>query len=214
MQQAFDINIPQSLEDVVDPQHTALLVYDMQVGILSQLPNGADITARVAQVLDAARTAHVRVFFSRHLSLPPALMGRSQWRMAMAWQHAQTPAEVKPWFLRDTPGFEIVPTLAPRPDEGVFDKISMSAFEGTYLNMALRDCDINAFAVVGVATEIGIDPTVRHASDLGYIPVIVQDACGAGHAEAANRSLESLAFTGDTMLTDTATFCGLLRNRR
>lgn len=214
MQQAFGINIPQSLEDAVDPRHMALLVYDMQVGILSQLPNGADVTARVAQVLDAARAARVRVFFSRHLSLPPALMGRSQWRMAMAWQHVQTPDEIKPWFLRDTPGFEIVPDLAPRPDEGVFDKISMSAFEGTYLNMALRDCDINAFAVVGVATEIGIDPTVRHASDLGYIPIIVQDACGAGHADAAARSLDALAFAGDTMLTDTATFCGLLQNRR
>lgn len=214
MQQAFGINIPQSLEDVVDAQHIALLVYDMQVGILSQLPNGAEVTARVAEVLDAARAAHVRIFFSRHLSLPTALMGRSQWRMAMAWQHVKTPDEAKPWFLRDTPGFEIVPALAPRADEGVFDKISMSAFEGTYLNMALRDCDINAFAVVGVATEIGIDPTVRHASDLGYIPIIIQDACGAGHADAAARSLDALAFAGDTMLTDTTTFCGLLQSRR
>ncbi len=33
----------------------ALLVYDMQVGIVSQLPDGAEITARVAEVLAAAR---------------------------------------------------------------------------------------------------------------------------------------------------------------
>jgi hypothetical protein len=28
--------------------------------------------------------------------------------------------------------------------------------------------------------EVGIEATVRHAADMGYIPVIVRDACGAG----------------------------------
>ena len=84
------------------------------------------------------------------------------------------------------PGFEIIPELAPRPTEGVFDKLMMSAFEGTWLDFALRDCGISAFIIVGVATEIGIEPTARHGADLGYIPVIVTDACGAGNEEAAN----------------------------
>ncbi|MBC7921674.1 MAG: isochorismatase family protein, partial [Ferruginibacter sp.] len=77
------------------------------------------------------------------------------------------------------------------------------------LNIALRDCGINAFAIVGVATEIGIEPTVRHAADLGYIPVIVSDACGSGHEEAAQRSLDSLAFAGDAITTDVDTLCGI-----
>jgi len=54
------------------------------------------------------------------------------------------------------------------------------------------DCGINAFAIVGVAMEVGIEPTVRHAADLGYIPVIVSDACGAGNEDIAKRSLASL----------------------
>ena len=86
----------------------------------------------------------------------------------------------------------------------------MSAFEGTFLDIALRDCGINAFAVVGVATEVGIEPTVRHAADLGYIPVIIADACGAGHVEAAERALESLKFAGDSLITNTETICRLL----
>jgi nicotinamidase-related amidase len=57
----------------------------------------------------------------------------------------------------------------------------MSAFEGTPLNIVLRYRGINAFAIVGVAMEVGIEPTVRHGADLDYIPVIVRDACGAGH---------------------------------
>lgn len=66
-----------------------------------------------------------------------------------------------------------------------FDKIAMSAFEGTFLNIALRDCGINTFVIVGIATEIGIEPTVRHGADLSYIPVIVTDACGGGDEVAA-----------------------------
>ncbi len=33
MQQAFGLNIPQTLEDICDPTRLALVVYDMQVGI-------------------------------------------------------------------------------------------------------------------------------------------------------------------------------------
>ena len=40
--------------------------------------------------------------------------------------------------------------------------------------------------------EIGIEPTVRHGADLGYIPVVVSDACGFGHCDAAARSIASL----------------------
>jgi Amidases related to nicotinamidase len=213
MKKAYELNIPQTLEEVCDPQRVALLVYDMQVGILSQIKNSEQITLQVLKVLLAAREAKVRVFFSRHLSLPKELMGMFQFRMAMAWQGADSPEEVNPWFLRDAPGVQIMPELEPRPTEGVFDKLTMSAFEGTWLDFALRDCGINALIIVGVATEIGIEPTARHGADLGYIPVLITDACGAGNEEAAKRSIESLKFAGDALITDTETICEVLRKR-
>jgi len=213
MKTAFGFSIPQTLEEVCDPQRIALLVYDMQVGILSQIKNAERVTRQVLKVLTAARDAGVRVFFSRHLSLPKELMGMSQFRMAMTWQRADSPDQVNPWFLRDAPGFQITPELLPRPTEGVFDKLTMSAFEGTWLEFALRDCGINAFVVVGVATEVGIEPTARHGSDLGYIPVLITDACGAGNEEAAKRSIESLKFGGDTLVSATETICAILRQR-
>ena len=55
MQRAFALNIPQTLEDVCDPTRLALIVYDMQVGIVNQIENGQQITDRVRQVLEAAR---------------------------------------------------------------------------------------------------------------------------------------------------------------
>jgi biuret amidohydrolase len=214
MKSADGLNIPETLAEVCDPQRVALVVYDMQVGILNQIKNADEVTRQVLKVLTAARNAHVRVFFSRHLSLPKELMGMSQFRMAMAWQRVDSPDQVNPWFLRDAPGFQIVPELSPRPGEGVFDKITMSAFEGTWLDIALRDCGINAFMIVGVATEIGIEPTARHGADIGYIPVLITDACGAGNEEAATRSIESLKFAGDALLTDTRTICATLQKLR
>jgi len=214
MQQAFGLNIPQSLDDVCDPTSLALVVYDMQVGIVKQVKDGAQITAKVQQVLNAARAAGVRVFFTRHMSLPKELMGAFQLRTAMAWQRVKSPDEVKPWFLRDAPGFAIVPELEPTASEAIFDKITMSAFEGTPLDIALRDCNIRAFAIAGIAMEIGIEPTARHGSDLGYIPLIIRDACGFGHAEAAERSLASLEFAGDSMMTTVEQFCGKITRKR
>lgn len=214
MEHAFGLAIPRTLEEVCDPQRMALVVYDMQVGILSQLTDGEHILARVMQVLQAARAAGIHVFFSRHLSLPKELMGVFQLRTAMAWQRVDSVEQVKPWFLRDSPSFQLVPELAPLSSEAIFDKITMSAFEGTLLNIALRDCGITAITIVGVAMEVGIEPTVRHAADLGYIPVVVTDACGAGHEEAARRSIASLEFAGDALMTDVDTICCLFRRRQ
>ena len=109
-----------------------------------------------------------------------------------------------------SPAFEIVPELVPREDEAVLDKLAFSAFEGTPLAMILRDCGLTAFALVGIAIEIGIDPTVRHGADLGLVPIVVQDACGAGNREAAQRALANLAFMGDAIMTDAATFCAAM----
>jgi nicotinamidase-related amidase len=205
MHEFSGITIPQSLEEIISPQNTALIVYDMQAGIVPQIRNGQEITQKVSRVLAAARAAGVRTFFTRHMSLPNELMGAFQYRTAMAWQRVDSPEKVKPMFLRDSPGFQIIPELQPLPSEGIVDKITMSAFEGTYLEIALRDCGIRSFLIAGIALEIGIDPTCRQGSDLGFWPILVQDACGFGNEEAANHSLASLKHMGDTTLTDVDT---------
>ena len=84
MQRAFGLNIPQSLDEVCNPARLALVVYDMQVGIVNQIANGREITERVVQVIETARKARIRTFFTRHMSLPKELMGVSQLRMGMA----------------------------------------------------------------------------------------------------------------------------------
>jgi biuret amidohydrolase len=203
-------DIPQTVGDACDPATMAVIVYDMQVGVVDQLSDGAETVERVSRVLTAARAGGYPVFYTRHMSLPPALMGTAQLRTAMAWQHVDDPEKVESWFLRETPGFQIVPDLSPRHDEAVFDKLAMSAFAGTPLEMALRDLGIRTFAIAGVALEIGIAPTVWHAADLGLLPVVVTDACGGRDRPAMQRVLDSIRFSGDALLTDIATITSLL----
>jgi nicotinamidase-related amidase len=210
MERVNGLDIPQSLEDACDPRRLALVVYDMQVGIMGQIDGGAAIVKRVQEVLGAARGAGVRTVFVRHVTLPTRLMGASQLRMWRAWQRRGSAGEVVSAFPPAAPHAQIVPELEPAADEAVFEKLTMSAFAGTPLDIVLRDCGVTAVAVVGVALEVGIEPTVRHAADLGYVPIVIRDACGAGNAEAGARSLAALEFAGDAMLTDTAGFAAAL----
>jgi hypothetical protein len=88
-----------------------------------------------------------------------------------------------------------VPQLAPRDTEAVFDKIGMSA-------------------IVGVALEIGIEPTIRQGADLGYISVVVEDACGAGDDDAGKRAIASLRYMNDALFTNVSEITALLRGAR
>lgn len=214
MEKAFGLEIPENLEEACELNRTALVVYDMQVGIFNHLSNGDQIKAQVVNVLQAARDVGLRIFFMRHMSLPNQLSGVFQLRMAKAWQRTTSVKEVNSWFLRDSPSFQLIPEMAPLPSEAIFDKITLSAFESTPLDIALRDCGIHTVIIVGVATEIGIEPTVRHATDLGYLPVIITDACGAGDEAAGQRAIANLKFMGDAFFSTVAEICQILRQKK
>jgi nicotinamidase-related amidase len=185
----------------------------MQVGILEQVPDRETVVQNVQMVLAAARAASVRTYFTRHVTLPVKLMGVAQLRMWRAWQRVDRLDEVRSPFLPGAPQTQIVPELRPNENEAVLDKLTLSAFAGTPLELALRGAGVDAIAIVGVATEIGIEPTVRHAGDLGFIPLVVTDACAAGDAEAGERSVEMLRFLGDALLTDVVGFRDALAAR-
>src|SRR5579883_2432812 len=97
------LTIPRTAAELCDPAQAALIVYDMQVGILRQISGGDRVTAQVGRLLEAARSRGMRTFFTRHMSLPVNLMGVFQMRQAMAWQRKARPEDVAPWFLRDSP---------------------------------------------------------------------------------------------------------------
>jgi len=203
MRNAFGLELPQDLVEICAPERCALIVYDMQNGIVSQIGDGKRIVAACKELLEIARKAGMRVFFTRHLFLPTRSSGAGQLRRAMIWQRKDNPSELSPMIAQSSEGWQIVPELAPGDDEVIVDKITMSAFEGTFLNLAMRDAHLDSFVIAGIALEVGIEPTVRHGVDLNFIPVIVADACGSKTPEAYERSLLALKETGEVVACST-----------
>jgi nicotinamidase-related amidase len=195
MQHAFGMAVPETLAEMCQPSRAAVLVYDAQVGILAHVRDRVRVLARIRRVVDAARDAGVLVVYVRHVSVPPSHMGVGALRTAMAWQRVERAEDVRSLFPHESSESQLVDELKPAAGEPVFDKLGMSAFVGTPLEVVLRDRGVITLILVGAVLEIGIEPTARHAADLGFLPVVVEDACGVVEPEAAERSLASLDYS-------------------
>jgi biuret amidohydrolase len=128
----------------------------------------------------------------------------------MVWQRKEEPQETTCFIPHGSPAFQILPELEPREGEVVVDKITMSAFEGTFLNLAMRDARIDTFLIAGIALEIGIEPTVRQGLDLNCVPVVITDACGSKTEDLKHRSLATLDETGEVFMASTADVVAVL----
>ena len=213
MKSAFGISIPEHLEEIVRPDRCGLIIYDMQAGIVPQIPGGPQVQKNCVRLLEAARKSEMRVFYTRHTFLPNHAAGTGQLRRAMIWQNKDDPARTSPFMLRDSVSWQIVPELAPHENDVVIDKITMSAFESTFLNLAFRDAQLKAFIIAGIAMEVGIEPTVRHGADLNLIPVIAAEACGSRNQELNNRSTSTLRETGEIVISTVDEICSSLQPR-
>jgi nicotinamidase-related amidase len=182
----------------------------MQSGIVQQITSWIEIQEQSVLILDAARKAGFRIFYTRHFFLPASAAGSAQLRRAMVWQRKDESSETTCFIPHGSRAFQIVPELAPRDSDVIVDKITMSAFEGTYLNLAMRDAGLDSFLIVGIALEIGIKPTIRQALDLNYFPVLVTDACGSKNDELKARSLATLHETGEVFTATTSEVISLL----
>jgi biuret amidohydrolase len=214
MKHAFGLSVPEKLEEICTPSRCALIVYDMQAGIVPQISEGQAVLGQCQQLLTAARGGGFRVFFTRHIFLPNRAAGVGQLRRAMVWQRKGDPMDTQPLFTQGSPSCQIVPELAPQDNEVVIDKITMSAFEGTFLNLALRDAHLQAFIIAGIALEIGIEPTVRQGADLNYVPIVVTDACGSKTPQLKARSLATLEETGEVIAVDTTQLVPLMKQQQ
>jgi biuret amidohydrolase len=213
MQHAHGMEVPDSVAEMCRSDRTAVLVYDAQAGILAHVHDREAVVERIAGVLAAARASNIPVLYVRHVSVPPRHMGVTALRTAMAWQRLDRAEDVAWAFPPDAAHTQLIDELAPVDGEPVFDKLGMSAFVGTPLEAVLRDRRITTLVIVGAVLEIGIEPTARHAADLGLLPVVVTDACGVVEPEAAERSIASLDYS---LLSYRATATGIghaLRSR-
>ena len=85
---------------------------------------------------------------------------------------------------------EIVRGLVPSMQDLVIQKHASSFFVGTMLEQMLRSKGLDTLILAGVSTEGGIEWTARHATLLGFMPVIVEDAVGSQIESLHHHALE------------------------
>jgi len=172
------------------PQHTALLIIDMQRDFLEPGGFGEMLGNDVSQLrravepnrrlLTAWRAAGLRVIHTREghrpdlSDLPPAkkIRGRGKIRIGDAGPMGRI-------LVRGEPGHDIIPELYPAPGEPVIDKPGKGAFFATDLDAILRNTGIARLVVTGVTTEVCVNTTVREANDRGFDCFVPADCTGS-----------------------------------
>jgi nicotinamidase-related amidase len=178
-----------TLDELVDPAHTALLVVDMQRDFC--LPGGAfdelgvDISMyppmipRLARLVDGARTAGVTVIYIQMTVLPDRRSeSPAQIRFNLRLHQGQEgDGDFEP--LAYTPdgsvGQEIIPELAPEDGDLIVKKYRSSGFWGTNLDMLLRSNGIQSVVMTGCTTEGCVESTARDALFNDYYTVVAED---------------------------------------
>jgi len=160
----------------LDPRTTALVIIDLQRGIVARptAPHGA------AQVVDQARRLAERC---RETAATVVLV-----RVAYAADGRDRlgqPVDAAPWSAAVGPDWsEIVPELGPKPGDLVVTKRQWGAFYGTELDLLLRRRGVRTIVLGGISTNFGVESTARDAWERGYELVFAEDAMAAMASEA------------------------------
>lgn len=167
---------------VLDPKTTALVLIDLQKGILTMpvVPYpGKDVLEKGMMLADAARQAGAPVMLV-HVGFAPDFADAPPSNVdAPLSAAAPLPAD---WS-------DFAPGLQAPSDITIF-KRQWGAFTGTDLDLQLRRRGIRTIVLAGIATNFGVESTLRHAWELGYDVVVPEDACTSLNAE-----LHSMAFS-------------------
>ncbi|MGH7854727.1 MAG: cysteine hydrolase, partial [Candidatus Binatia bacterium] len=187
--------IPATLAELVDPRHTALLLWDMENAIAPNAFNYKDILGNLKMLAARARTAGVPVFYSVQTAFDLLKEEAPVWiRVRMKRAKASDPAALLK-EKEDPKGREIVDELKPQAQDIVFQKRRPDGFVGTDFDLTLRSNRIRTILIGGVATEGGVEGTARTARNLGYDIVVLKDCVGSRSRELHELALKLMEQT-------------------
>ena len=142
---------------LADRPRTALLVIDVQNGIVGDAYQRDEIVANIATLVTKAREEAVPVVWVQH-SDDELLKGGD------AWQY--------------------VPELPRESSEPLVHKLFGDSFEGTDLEQVLAEAGVGRLVVTGAETDACIRSTIHGAFTRGYDVTLVEDAHTAGDKSA------------------------------
>ncbi len=181
---------------------TALLIMDVQQGIVDRFAGDADYLPRLAEAAAAARTAGIGVIYVRVAFRPgyPEVSDRNQTFAAIAGSGRFEPGD---------PAVAIHPAVTPGPGEPVVTKLRVSAFAGSDLEVLLRAGKIEDLVLAGIATSGVVLSTLRQAADLDYRITVLSDGCLDGDQEVHRVLLEKVFPRQAAVVTIAAWIAGL-----
>jgi nicotinamidase-related amidase len=175
------MEITDELKEILDPNKTVLLVWDVQNKLVQNIFNKEPFLANLKSVILGAKERKVPVIFSKITLLPERF--ESAFRKYLR--------KNRPSSMKQIPnGLDL--TIEPTDTDIVIPKNTASMFIGTNFEQLLRNAGIITIVITGIATEIGVESTARDAGNRGFFPVIITDAVSSSNQDAHNRSLENL----------------------
>jgi ureidoacrylate peracid hydrolase len=180
---------PESIE--LDLDRTALLVVDMQNAFASaggmlelagvDIRPAKDAVANARLVCEAARAAGIPVVYltigwpadQATAGGPESPNPRKELALRLMRERPELRGKLLTYGTWD---FDIVEALAPQPSDTVIVKARYSGFHGTDLDSLLRGRDVRNLLMVGIASNVCVESTIRDAYFLEYWPVMIADA--------------------------------------
>jgi nicotinamidase-related amidase len=157
-------------------QNTALLVMDMQVGIVAMLPDAAAIIGNVAKAIANAREKKIPVIY--------VTVGFRPGAPEVSLNNKGFAASKERFATVNMNEFMAVhPDLAPQAGEVTVIKRRVCAFTGSDLGVILRAYGTQQLVLTGIATSGVVLSTVREAADKDYRLTVLADCCADGDEE-------------------------------
>lgn len=172
--------------------NTALLIIDMQNDFCH--PDGfngselnLDLTSiqavipAIKELLVWSRQLGLEIIFTRESHTPDLsdLTSSKKQRYINAGSPIGKRGKLGRFLIQGEKGAEIIDELQPLPGETQLDKPAHSCFVNTQLDKKLRSQAITHLLITGVTTQCCVLATYRHACDLGYHCLLLDDCCAA-----------------------------------
>ena len=182
----------------IDPHRTAVLALHWQVnviepegffgGMLAEPVRRSGVVARAVRFHGDLRARGVPVYFTR-FTVP---VGEGQLVRNTGFMEAVGQAQEA--FRPDAAGAQLIEPMRPLAEPGsVFDNQKLSGLAGNGLADLLAARGVDTVFLTGVATNLTVEQTARHGTDLGFTLRVVTDCVAAVSDEVHRASLANLA---------------------
>ncbi|MCB1624802.1 MAG: cysteine hydrolase [Pseudomonadales bacterium] len=189
-----------TLEEVIDPAHTAVLVIDQQNDFCHSRGYYAEVMKldvsmtqgmndRINQLTRAARSHGVMVIFTQFVIAKGFASDSPMWLALHAGAGLKSLDQERFYTIEGTWGAELYEKMEVEADDHVIKKLRGSAFVKTPLDDLLQKHGIETLIIAGQVTEGCVESTIRAARDADYFTVLAKDVIGSTSKERHDRTM-------------------------